>query len=181
MRGAGYVREMKTTTQAEDPAAYAQLQEMVRDIDVAMITTVTPDGALHSRPMVTRHFNEQGEIWFLLRDDVDAVEDLEAEHAVNVNYSSPEKRRYVSIRGSGTVFHDHDKAQELWDDALKAYFPQGLDDPHLAVLRVQIEIAEFWESPSQAATQLMARERADSSPSTGIHTKLAVRATPATG
>ena len=33
----------------------------------------------------------------------------------------------------------------------KAWFPQGLDDPQLALLRVNIERAEYWDSPGRAA------------------------------
>lgn len=167
---------MKTTTQERDPAAYGKLQDIARDIDVAMITTVTPDGALHSRPMVTRRFDDAGEIWFFMRDDSGMVDDLEAEHAVNVSYADPGKCRYISITGSGILTRDQEKAEELWDDSLKAYFALGLDDPHLALLRVQVEIADFWESPASSVMRIFQRDRDGDG-----HTKIAVRATPASG
>lgn len=174
---------MKTTTQSQDPDAFAQLQAIVRDIDVAMITTVTANGALHSRPMVTRHFDDDGELWFLMSDEAAVAQDLETEHAVNLSYADPRKRRYVSVTGNATMLHDADKARELWDDALEAYFPLGLDDPHLALLRVRIESAEFWESPSgKAMTMFPAHEDGGSDTGKrGEHTKVDVRATPASG
>src|SRR3546814_4736602 len=34
------------------------------------------------------------------------------------------------------------------------WFPKGLDDPDLALLRVAVEKAEYWDSPSAAMTYL---------------------------
>jgi general stress protein 26 len=174
---------MKTTTQARDPAAFEKLQELVREIEVAMITTVIPDGALHSRPMVTCDIDEEGEMWFFTMDDSDMVHDLEAEHAVNVSYAEPTKHRYVSITGSASVVHNRGKAHELWDASLKPYFPRGLDDPHVVLLRVRIETAEFWDSPSSKVMRVFRRIGGGQSvdAEAGEHTKIDVRATPASG
>lgn len=182
-RAAGYVSGMKTTTQSRDPEAYEHLRDLVRDIDIAMITTVTPDGALHSRPMVTREFDEEGELWFFTVDESAMAHDIEAEHAVNISYADPRNRRYVSITGSASIVHDAEKARELWDASLKPYFPRGIDEPHLALLRVKIETAEYWESPAGKAVRLVKEPGgADhNSDEAGEHTKIDVRATPASG
>src|SRR4051812_45987601 len=116
---------MKTTTAADDPQAFGRLQELVRDIDVAMVTTVTPDGALHSRPMVTRSFSEDGLLWFFAPDNSGLVADLLAEQGVNVSYAEPKKQHYVSISGNGSIVHDRKQAEALWQPDLEAYFPQG--------------------------------------------------------
>jgi general stress protein 26 len=168
---------MKTTTQSRDPAAYEKLQEIAREIEIAMITTVTPEGALHSRPMITRDFDDGGEIWFFTTNDSGMAHDLEAEHAVNVTYADPRKRRYVSITGNATLSRDAHKAETLWDDALKTYFPNGLEEPGLALLRVQIEIADYWESPGGNVMRIFHRTHDDGDG----HTHIAVRATPASG
>jgi general stress protein 26 len=174
---------MKTTTQSRDPQAFHRLQEIVRDIDIAMITTVTPDGALHSRPMVTREIGEDGEMWFFTSDDTQMADDIEAEHAVNVTYADAKSRHYVSITGNASLVHDAAKAKELWAASLKTYFPRGLDEPHLALLRVRIESAEFWESPPSKVMRVfknLGRNGGDEDDG-DEHTKVDVRATPASG
>lgn len=176
----------KTTTSARDPEAFEKLQHLVREIDVAMVTTVTPDGALRSRPMATREFTDDGEIWFFTADDSGKVVDLSEENAVNVSYAEPKKQHYVSIIGNATVVHDRDRAQELWQPSLKAWFPKGLDDPHLALLRVRIETAEFWDTHVSKMVQLIDKVRGaaaldDDGTAPGEHTKVGIRATPATG
>lgn len=175
----------KTTTSARDPEAYEKLRDLVREIDIAMVTTVTPDGALRSRPMATREFTDDGEIWFFTSDDSGKAADLAEEHAVNVSYSEPKKQHYVSISGNATVVHDRDRAEELWQPSLKAWFPKGLDDPHLALICVRIETAEFWDTHIAKVTRLVDKLRGhtddedDTAP--GEHTKVGIRATPASG
>ncbi|HET6646146.1 MAG TPA: pyridoxamine 5'-phosphate oxidase family protein, partial [Pyrinomonadaceae bacterium] len=39
--------------------------------------------------------------------------------------------------------------------ALKAWFPEGVDQPDLALLRVGIEKAEYWDSPSSTVAQVV--------------------------
>ena len=136
---------MKTTTASQDPALFQKIQEIIREIDIAMMTTVTPDGALRSRPMVTADFSDDGQIWFFTSDDSEKAHDLSEEHGVNLSYSDPGSHRYVSVTGNATVVHDDERASDLWDDKLSAFFPRGLDDPHLALICVRIETAEFWD------------------------------------
>jgi general stress protein 26 len=48
----------------------------------------------------------------------------------------------------GTVRVDNDFAQieKLWSPQVEAWFPDGKDDPNLALLRFDIDSAELWES-----------------------------------
>ena len=53
------------------------------------------------------------------------------------------------------MIKDRAKMEELWSPILKAWFPEGLDDPHLCLLKVTAEQAEYWESPSGTVVQLL--------------------------
>ena len=151
-----YVHRMRTTTASTDPKAFAKLKELIHDIDIAMVTTVTVDGALRSRPMATRHFDDDGTLWFFTLDDSGMAHDVEEEHAVNASYAEPKEHRYVSVTGNASIVHDREKARTLWDASLKTYFPRGLDEPHLALLRVAIESAEYWDVAKGSMVQLLA-------------------------
>jgi hypothetical protein len=52
------------------------------------------------------------------------------------------------------VVRDKEKARELWSPALKAWFPQGVDEPDLVLLNVQVEKAEYWDAPASKVVQL---------------------------
>ncbi|MBV8804083.1 MAG: pyridoxamine 5'-phosphate oxidase family protein [Sinobacteraceae bacterium] len=38
-------------------------------------------------------------------------------------------------------------AKQLWSPAQRAFYPDGPEDPRLALLHVQIERAEYWIAP----------------------------------
>lgn len=49
---------------------------------------------------------------------------------------------------SGTVTQDNDPAMidKLWDKQVEAWFPEGKQDPNLALVRLDIDSAELWET-----------------------------------
>lgn len=48
----------------------------------------------------------------------------------------------------GTLRQDNQRAQidKLWDNRVAAWFPNGKDDPNVALLRFDVESAELWET-----------------------------------
>ena len=168
---------MKKTTSERDPQAVTKLHQLVDEISVAMVTTVTPDGTMRGRPMFTSGMEEDGHIWFFLSDDSGMAQDLAAEAGVNVTYSDPRRDRYVSVTGNASIEHDRAKLKEMWDAKLARYFPKGLDDPHLALLCVRIEFAEFWDHTTSRMAAVPGHERDE----TGDHTKVDIRAARASG
>lgn len=128
-----------------------KLAEMIRDIDFAMLTTVAADGTLHSRPMSTQRVEFDGDLWFFTRASAPKVGEIEGEHRVNVSYAKPEDQRYISVSGRAVIVRDRAKIEELWSPELKAWFPEGPEDPDLALLKVSAERAEYWDSPASAA------------------------------
>jgi general stress protein 26 len=129
-----------------------KLAELITEIDFAMLTTVAEDGTLHSRPMSTQRTEFDGDLWFFTRASAPKVGEIEHEHQVNVAYAKPEAQTYVSVSGRATVVRDRAKIGELWSPELKAWFPAGPDDPDIALLRVAVERAEYWDSPSSAVS-----------------------------
>jgi general stress protein 26 len=83
------------------------------------------------------------------------IDEIRREHgAVCLSYADADKQDYASISGRGEIVRDHDKIKALWSPWVKIWFPQGLDDPDLALLCVHIEKAEYWESPGSAVRRL---------------------------
>lgn len=127
-----------------------KLAEMIRGIDFAMLTTVAEDGSLHSRPMSTQRAEFDGTLWFFTRASAPKVGEVEREQQVNVAYAEPGAQRYVSVSGRASVVRDRAKIEELWSPELKAWFPEGPEGPDIALLKVEAERAEYWDSPSSA-------------------------------
>lgn len=128
----------------------AKLASLVQGIKIAMMTTRQTDGSLRSRPMATQEQEFDGGLWFFTRESAPKVDEAEADSQVNLSYADPDDNRYVSISGEVQIVHDKEKMKQLWNPAYKAWFPEGLDDPDMALLKVNVTQAEYWDAPSSA-------------------------------
>jgi general stress protein 26 len=133
-----------------------KLGELIKEIGIAMLTTVAADGHLRSRPMGYQHprGHWDGKLYFFTHASTPKVDEVEHEHQVNVSFANPQKQDYVSVSGTARVSRDKAKMAELWNPFLKTWFPDGLEDPQIALLVIDVEAAEYWDSPSSAVVHL---------------------------
>ena len=131
-----------------------KVKELIEGIDFAMLTTAA-NGKFRSRPMSTQQFEFNGDLWFFTSEETHKVEEIEADNRVLVAYSQPDDNKYVSVFGRGEIVKDRAKIEELWSPILKAWFPKGLDDPNLCLLKVAVEEAEYWDSPNSKLVQIV--------------------------
>jgi general stress protein 26 len=134
------------------------LASMIKDAKFTMMTTADASGALYSRPMANQkievdHFD--GELWFFAGKNSHKMHEIEEDQHVNLSYSNLAKNQYVSANGTARIIQDKHKMKELWTPMLKAWFPEGLDDPNLALICVTVITAEIWDAPSSKMVQLV--------------------------
>lgn len=154
---------MKENTDKTPEQKVDQLWDMIKDIRFAMFTTRhIENGHLHARPMTTQNskLDEAGSLWFFMGRDNDAVTDIQREALVNVAYADPDSDRYVSVSGEAEVVEDPAKKEALWNRAAEAWFPGGPTDPNLALVRVTIDHANYWNVKESKVTQLYKMARA---------------------
>jgi general stress protein 26 len=132
----------------------AKLREMLEDIDFCMMTTID-SGHLRARPMSTQAAEFDADVWFFTNDSSHKIEEIEKDNRVCLGYAKPDDSTYVSVSGRAEISKDRAKMDELWNPVLKAWFPEGLDDPHICLMKVTVEHAEYWESPSGKLVQLL--------------------------
>jgi general stress protein 26 len=102
-----------------------------------------------------------GTLWFFTKKSSPKVEEVQQNLGqVNVSYSDPNKMSFVSVSGKAELVDDKAKLKELWSPYLKVFFPQGLDDPDLTLMKVTANYGEYWDSPSSKMVQLYAMAKA---------------------
>ena len=126
------------------------LASLIKDVEIAMLTTIQADGKLVSRPLGTQQVEFDGDLWFATSADSEKVAEIKADPRVNVAYASAGKNTYVSVSGEASIVADRAKIDELWSPAMKLFFPEGKDDPKLRLIRVRAESAEYWDGPGTA-------------------------------
>ncbi len=147
------------TPSNKNPDSLAALHEIIRDVEVALLTTVRGDGKLHMRPMMTRFLEAGNDLWFFTTDHASKTQEIQNDHEVALGYADPKRNRYACVSGTATVVHDRELQKQLWTPTLRAWFPGGLDEPGLALLRVGVHAGEYWDSPPGGVIELVAAVR----------------------
>ena len=136
------------------------ISDLVQDIKYGMLTTVEADKSLRSRPMAARQLDQDGTIWFFTYDNAPKCDEVKTDHHVNVSFSEPKSQKYVSLSGQAEISHDRAKMEEVWTPIYKAWFPKGLEEPHIALLKITVDKAEYWNSPNGAIVRVVGLAKA---------------------
>jgi general stress protein 26 len=131
---------------------HKKLNDLIKGIEMAMFTTIGTDGTLASRPMANQDVEFDGDIWFFTLVNTHKVDDLKSNPNVNVSYSN--SKNFVSVTGRAELVLARSKIDEYWTDALKVWFPDGKDDPNLALIKIEAKRAEYWTSPNAVVSAI---------------------------
>ena len=138
----------KDSAEIERDQAVRKLGQLIGRTRIAMLTTLTEEGAFRSRPITTHGARFDGDLWFLSRLGSAKIEEVRRHRRVGLTYARYEDNSYVSLSGTAQVVVDPRKAAELWDPSYQAWFPGGPTDPDLALIKVSVETAEYWAAPA---------------------------------
>ena len=128
-----------------------KLREIVKDIRIAMLTTVRGQGAMSARPMAVTGAEFDGDIYFLTKLHSRKLHEIGQDDRVSVSLSDARHDRFLVLSGRGETITDKIIIRGLWNPAFKAWFPDGLEDPEIAAIKVSVEEAEYWEGPGKLA------------------------------
>lgn len=137
---------MEPTLQSTE--AIDKFKKLVEDVNVCMFTTVDDNSQVFSRPMSTVQVDDEGNAWFFTNEFSEKIHEVSKDNTVNLIYSHPGKNVYVTVKGTCTIILDKKKITDLWTSLLKAWFPGGMDDPKLCLIKVVTEEAHYWNSSS---------------------------------
>jgi general stress protein 26 len=133
-----YVVKMTSTDEQ-----FETISKIIKGAQVAMVTTVSEEGQLVSRPLALPDRPFDGELWFFTEDPSPKTDQLRVNDQVNVSLSSGDD--YISLAGTGSVSKDRTMIESLWNKHAEAWFENGIDDPSVAMLRFRAESAEYWK------------------------------------
>jgi general stress protein 26 len=158
--------------------AVARLRALIGDGSVAMVTATDRRFMPASRPLLTQSLDDDGVLWFFAPSDGSLALDIESNPRVSATYSDSARRVYVSLSGYARLVYDPDRIFALWDDRIETWFSEGPLDPRLALLRVDVDHAEYWDERSRRRIRLLALAHAAlrGEPSAPEHGRFKLRA-----
>lgn len=101
------------------------------------------DGSTHSEPLAVQLDKDQVDTLFLFIGKDNRVAD---KGKLMLQFVSKGHDFFACLMGQCRIDNDRAMIDKLWNKRIEAWFPGGKDDPNLALLRVDIESAELWET-----------------------------------
>jgi len=130
--------------------AIAKIRALLPAFRAAMfVTGLSRRTHPHSRPLALQGDASVfgGTLWFFADERSPKIHELMADPAVSLLFQSDSDSCYMQLDGNASVVRDRAKMRELYTPVLKTWFPEGLDDPHLTLIRVDAMSGAYWESP----------------------------------
>lgn len=158
----GQVNPMKgnSMTDSNLRAKVAELSAKIKPIRFAMFTYINLQGQMTSKPMTTQDIDADGGLWFFTSTSSDMWESISVNQNVNVTFAEPEDSVYVSISGVAERIVERSKIEALWTTPVAVWFPNGVEDPHLVLIRVVPDTIEYWDSNSNQMIAMLKMAKA---------------------
>ncbi len=129
--------------------AIDKLASLISDHRIATLTTIDTDGAPWNRPMGLQKPGEfDGMLYLFTSKDSDKVKHIARNNKVSVAFAKPSEQEYATMTGTARVTDDRQKIKDYWSVSVRAWWPEGPDDPDIRLIEIDVDRAEFWDSPS---------------------------------
>jgi len=130
-------------------AAIVKVRQLLPKFRSAMLVTHSEGEQLHVRPLGLQGDLSAfgGVLWFFTDVRSRKIQESAGHVPVSVICQSDEHSAYLHLTGTVTVTRDLAKMRELYTPILKTWFPDGLDDPNLTLIKFDATSGEYWDSP----------------------------------
>jgi general stress protein 26 len=134
----------KETLTGED--ALAKLHEMLKNFPIAFMVTVN-GGDVTARPIgvVGDHADFDGTLWFITDKRSRKVSAIESGAITTLLFQNDKEGNYLQLAGRAAVVDDRRKLEELYTTLQRTWFPNGLDDPDITLVRFDAVEGNYWD------------------------------------
>lgn len=122
-----------------------KFHELLKDFDTAVLITHGQQTHFRARPMAIARVDDNCDLWFITGEDSAKVHEIQADTRVQV-VCQKGWTSCVSIAGRASLSRDRARILELWKASYQVWFPQGADDPNIALIHVAGEHGEYWDN-----------------------------------
>ena len=158
---------MRRTT--DDPStpldgddAIAKVRELLPKFRCAMMVTHDEHAAVHVRPVGLQGnvATFGGVLWFFTDQRSRKVEESSGGVAVSLVCQNDAESAYLHLVGRITLERDLSTMRELFTPVEQVWFPDGLDDPNITLMKFEAEGGAYWDRPGGSLTLLAAFAKA---------------------
>lgn len=141
------------------------IRDVLKSIDVCMMTTRTSDGMLESRPMSSnKDIDAHGNSFFFTMGDTRVVSDLKRASSVCLTFDGRNgvfgKHFYVCVSGEAELITEKATMRRHWVPDLELWFKDGVDTEGLTLVKVQPHHIRYWKGMEEGEITLKAGKKA---------------------
>ena len=118
-------------------------------------TNIKTGQPLTTRPMSVQKMDEDGNLWFLSASDSNKNMQIENDSHVHLLFQGSKHSDFLSLDGIATISTDKNLIKEMWEPLLKTWFTEGVDDPRITVIKVDVKEGYYWDNKHGNAIAFM--------------------------
>lgn len=126
-------------------AAIEKIKEIVAKSKSCFFCT-SINSESHTRPMSVQEVDDEGNLWFLSADDSHKNLELSKDPFVKLYFQGSQHSDFLCLDGIATISRDKKKIKQLWEFVIATWFTQGIEDPHITVIKVVPIDGYYWDT-----------------------------------
>ena len=128
-------------------AALEKLRELLANFPIATMVTAERNGAITARPIgvVGDHAAFDGHLWFITDRRSRKVRAIKDGATTFLIFEDHGKGAYLHLTGRAQVIEDRARLEQLYTPVQRTWFPDGLEDPNITLVRFDADQGEFWD------------------------------------
>lgn len=136
--------DQKEVLTGED--ALTKIRGLLERMPIAFMVTAS-GGEVVARPIgvVGDHTAFDGSLWFITDRRSRKVQAIEGGATTTLLFQNDKEGAYLQLLGSATVIEDRERLKSLYTAVQRTWFPDGVDDPHITLLRFDATSASYWD------------------------------------
>lgn len=134
-----------------EPMTLQDLSSHLKKLDFCMLSTNAGSGRIASRPMSNNGDVEyDGDTWFFSYEDSRKIAEIERSETVSLTFTAPASLLgkpgiFIAMTGVASIVRDKTAFERHWAAGLERWFPEGIDTPRLALIKVVATTVRYWD------------------------------------
>ena len=126
--------------------ALEKLRTLLSEFPIAFMVTVC-GGDVTARPIgVVGDEEFSGSLWFITDKRSRKVSAIESGATTTLLFQNDKKGDYLQLTGRASVVEDRSRLERLYTTLQRTWFPKGLDDPDITLVRFDADGGNYWDS-----------------------------------
>jgi len=131
----------------ENTQSLERFIEMVQGSHICMMLIYGKNGEeLSGRPMGVNKVDANGTMWFFTKRSSQKADVIDDNGKVAIAIVNESNNNYLMIHGESSLSDDRLKMKDLWTPLMKAWFPLGLEEQDMVLIKVVPTEVNYWDS-----------------------------------